>query len=254
MIFGKNKLAILIVAAMSASMLSSASAEVIYGDAADTTVSFASPTPPVDGGGTVGSTTASLTSGRNSGGTYFNTVFVVQLPSLGAVANPFTSAQFTFTIANTNAVDAFDSGLRHDLYGLGRRSSSAVQASDFYIGGADSTDATLVGGSIVTGGNAARFTSNVTKTTTGSAFVNYINAQYAGGAGAGDYVFLRLNVNKTNGSAFDISLYPATTANNAQKPQITYTAVEAVPEPTGMAVVGLVGGALALTRRRSIGE
>lgn len=116
------------------------------------------------------------------------TVYVFQLPDLGAGANPFQYAELSF-----NMVSKSDDLRGYDLYGLGRRSSSAVQTSDFYsqTSTADSTDATRLQQTIVNNNTPVGL---VSTTSGGNANLrSYLNAQYAGGAGAGEYVFLRIN-------------------------------------------------------------
>jgi hypothetical protein len=115
-------------------------------------------------------------------------VFVMQLPSLGAVANPFTSAIFRFHLVSKTGAP-----VNVDLYGLGSRSSATVLASDYYGQNAatDASDATLLQSDILSSTTATGVIS--TKSTGSTALKNFLNAQYASGAGAGKYVFLRLS-------------------------------------------------------------
>ncbi len=115
-------------------------------------------------------------------------VYVFQLPSLGAVANPFTSVKFQFYLSSKTGTAP-----NVDLYGLGRRTSSTVLASDYYgeTTTADPTDATFLQNNILISTTAVGVVS--TSSTGNTALINYLNTQYASGAGAGQYVFLRLS-------------------------------------------------------------
>jgi hypothetical protein len=151
------------------------------------------------------------------------TVYVFQLPDLGAVANPFTAATFTF-----NAVTKGGSSLRgHDLYGLGRRASSTVLTTDFYSQTSmpDPTDATRLQQTIM---NNSTPLGLVTTTAGGSAnLLAYLNTQYAGGAGAGQYVFLRINSRdvKTGVSYATLTMSEGGVAGPPDtRPRITYQA------------------------------
>jgi hypothetical protein len=115
-------------------------------------------------------------------------VYVFELPAWGSVTNPFTSASFRFNCISKNST------LRsYDLYGLGRRASGAVLAGDYYATNAvaDPTDATRLQTGILDNGTA---TGLVTTSPGGDDnLLAFLNGQYAAGAGAGQYVFLRLN-------------------------------------------------------------
>lgn len=116
------------------------------------------------------------------------TVYVFQLPNLGAVANPFTSASFSYNFISKNTT------IRgHDLYGLGRRASPTVLTSDFYsqTATADPSDATRLQQTIMNNTTPVGLVS--TTAGGGANLLTYLNTQYANGAGAGNYVFLRIN-------------------------------------------------------------
>ena len=142
-----------------------------------------------------------------------------------------------------------------DLYGLGRRASAAVLGSDYYgeTSVADPTDATRLQTNFLT----ASASSGVTTTSASgdSALIAYLNAQYAGGLGAGQYVFLRLNSRAAMGNNVR---YQLTMADGGQsgppdtRPRITYqTAVNQPPTITSindqMVTVNTPTGALAFT-------
>jgi hypothetical protein len=115
-------------------------------------------------------------------------VFVFRLPELGVVSNPFINADFTF-----NYVGKDGTLKNNDLYGIGRRLSPTVLGSDYYGRTAtlDPTDATRIQTSVLTDSTALGPVT--TSAAASTSLRNYLNAQYAGGAGAGQYVFLRIN-------------------------------------------------------------
>lgn len=169
-----------------------------------------------------GTTTAStmVVGGSGSPLTDRAAVFVLQLPSLGAVANPFTSSIFRFHLVSKTGTP-----LNVDLYGLGSRSSSTVLTSDYYGQNAatDASDATLLQSDILSSATATGVIS--TKSTGSTALKNYLNAQYASGAGAGKYVFLRLSTIAVPGGN---NRYTVTAANGGvagnqdTRPKIIY--------------------------------
>ena len=63
-------------------------------------------------------------------------VFVFQLPSLGNIANPFTTASFTSTLFS-QGVDQSPTNYNGDLYGLGVRASATVLTTDYFVGAND---------------------------------------------------------------------------------------------------------------------
>ena len=192
---------------------------VIYSDAADAGVTEV---PAIEN-----LTNPTSNCGNGGSSPYVNrcVVYVFQLPNLGAVTNPFVKASFTFNDAGNNgAPDATD------LYGLGRRVSSTVLTTDYY--GATTTadpNTTRLQASILTGSTSV---GNITTSTSGkTALLNYLNAQYAAGAGAGQYVFLRLNTAaaKTGINRATLTMAEGAAAANAGAgdnsiwPQINYT-------------------------------
>jgi len=171
-------------------------------------------------------------------------VFVFQLPNWGSLNNPFLTASFTFNVGvidsntNTNNLDA-------DLYGLGRRASNQVLVTDYYLGNAaDTTDAVRLQTSILDD-DTTPANSVVTTSAGGStALLNYLNAQYAGGAGIGQFVFLRLSPDANMTGTTGYNVYTADAASSTDPtvadnfPFITYTAV---PEPTAWLAWSLIG-------------
>ena len=115
------------------------------------------------------------------------TVYVFRLPDLGPRSSPFTSASFTFECV------AKQGGLHdNDLYGLGRRSEPEVLPGDYY-GRTGTVDpaASLLQAGILTDDSPIGMIN--TSPAGNNALRDYLNTQYASGAGAGEFVFLRLN-------------------------------------------------------------
>jgi hypothetical protein len=105
-----------------------------------------------------------------------------------------------------------------DLYGLAARDTNTVLASDFYVSGTPDSGNTFIQagyltststnghGSISISGGVTTPPPIVTGGAGNTALVNYLNAQYNGGIGAGRWVFLRLSpaTNAFNGNyAYD---------------------------------------------------
>jgi hypothetical protein len=210
--------------------VSSTPAATLSGDLADAAV---------DASSVNSAAAASLASGNPGSTNTSNAVFVFQLPSLGAVTDPFLTASLNVTLEGTNSIDGFNGGNHYDLYALGRRPSGSPVVSDFFLGASDSTDATLIQDDFITSANTARFSSDIGKTVSAGSLLSYLNTQYAGGAGAGEYVFLRVNPDFTPGGTFDrITFYSADAATSTFHPSIEYTAAP-VPEATSSLLLTL---------------
>jgi hypothetical protein len=81
--------------------------------------------------------------------------------------------------------------------------------------------------------------------------VAYLNAQYADGSGAGQFVFLRLKPDASvtvEGERFRLATADSAAAE-ALRPTLNYTA--AVPEPTTLALAGFAGLGLLARRHRA---
>lgn len=191
-----------------------ASAEVLSGDAADANV---------EENGTIYSATATaLYQGGSGVGNPLDraSVFVFQLPDLGTDATPFSTARFEFSL---ETITSLPPGA--DLYGLGRRASPTVLASDYYgeSSSADPTDAVRLQTNILTTSMSGRIMSSGTGST---ALRDYLNTQYASGAGVGQYVFLRLSSNATIDNVERYLISSANHATAANKPQIVYNFID----------------------------
>lgn len=178
-----------------------------------------------------------------------NYVMPFLLPTLPA-GHQFASADLRLQLFELHGTPA-----DADLYGLGARASSTVLASDYYQGVvADPSDATLLQQGLLTASSPLRTDANTgpfiyTSVSGNAALTAYLNAQYAGGAGAGTYVFLRLSPHlDTVPPGWNAYAVLTQDAGGAQeKPLLSYTTAP-VPEPTALA--GLVLSAGLLIRRR----
>lgn len=156
-------------------------------------------------------------------------VLPFRLPDRGAATNPFLSAYLSLHYRGKNSTVRGNV----DVYGLGRRSGPAVLTSDYWsaTGDPDPTDAAFLADNIVT----ADSTEYGLKIISNGALLNYLNAQYDGGAGAGDYVFIRLSTDapQTGGA----NRYNFTSADGGMSdpdlwPKIIFTAVAPNTPPT----------------------
>ncbi len=154
----------------------------------------------------------------------------------------------SFGIGQSSASNA----QQFDLYGLARRASATVLASDYYRGpsGGDTTDATLIQSAFIS--TTDIFVANAVTSTNaagGTALADYLNAQYASGAGAGQVVFLRMNVTDAYTTTNTrLSPHSVEAATSTLRPVINYTA--AIPEPAAMGFLTLCAAGALLPRRR----
>ena len=174
------------------------------------------------------------TADRVLAGTYSNTdrnaVFPFRLPNLGPSAT-FTGASASIAGVE-NAIGLRDWSL--DLYGLPARSDAAPLGADYFNGTID----TAAGVARVQDDFVPRNTSGtpVLKTSSagGSALASYLNAQYAGGAGAGKYVFLRLSPDAAGTNLPNDRIFKLATAEYGtilHKPTIGYTVSAVTAKP-----------------------
>ena len=142
-----------------------------------------------------------------------------------------------------------------DLYALSRVDASpTIFASDWYNGASPDPGATLIQASFFTpsspqGWDAAP--NNFTDATGDANLLGHMNTAYAGGAGAGQFIFLRLSYGSdtfaTVQDNYNINMAEADGAGEfAEDPVIFFTAV---PEPTTAGLFAL--GSLLLLGYRS---
>lgn len=147
-------------------------------------------------------------------------VFPILLPDLGSVINPFTEVSFIFNYESKQ-----NSPIGNvDVYGLGRRASSSVLTNDYWTGtpAVDPTDATLLAQDVIT----VNSTDYGSRTVSGVTLTDYLNAQYAGGAGAGQYVFLRLSTDiAQTGGASRYVITSAEGVSDTTRPRLVYSTV-----------------------------
>jgi hypothetical protein len=183
------------------------------------------------------SATTVLGSGGSSPFTDRSTVYVFQLPDLGAVANPFTNASFNFNYVSKEGTVPIS-----DLYGLGRRDASTVLAGDYYgqTPTADTSDATRLQTGILT--NATPLGPVGTSASGNTALLNYLNTQYASGAGIGKFVFLRLSstVPKSGVNRATLTMSEGAVSNltTDTRPRIAYT-TESGPGIGGLSAISM---------------
>ena len=142
-------------------------------------------------------------------------LFVFQLPNLGVVDNPFVAATLSFHV---DSLSTSPPGV--ELYGLGRRTMPEVLAGDYYgeTSTPDPTDATRIQTNILNGSTGT----GIINSSASSALAAYLNAQYDGGNGIGDHVFLRLT---TNAPISGLQRHFVTSADAAgdNGPRLAYT-------------------------------
>ncbi len=121
-----------------------------------------------------------------------STVLPFQLPNLGAVNNPFSTANLgvhLFEVGNATTTSA-------DLYAIRVDSSPSLLASDYYSGSTLDASATLLQEDFLTPSSTVSIPAepnNFTSAAGDAALVSYLNTAYNGGLNAGNYVFLRLS-------------------------------------------------------------
>lgn len=165
------------------------------------------------------------------------------LPDLGP-GYSFETASFRFQLFGKTEV--FPPTVGVDLYGLDRRASDTLLTSDHYSGSVADPGATLLKRNVVDPSTALGVYD--TDSATDAALVDYLNAQYEGGAGAGQYVFLRFSYAgdvPNENTAYDFLTQEA--SGVTEKPELTYTS--AIPEP-GAIALGAVAALTILARRR----
>lgn len=150
------------------------------------------------------------------------TVYVFQLPDLGPVADPFISSSLTFNYPASQGDNLTD----NDLYGVRSSASPTVLASDYYgqTSTPDPSGAMRLEEAILT---ESTLVGLVETSESGSAALrDFLNAEYASGAGIGRYVFLRLNSTgpKTGINRATLTMSEGGVASPTDtRPRITYS-------------------------------
>jgi hypothetical protein len=146
-------------------------------------------------------------------------VMVFQLPNLGAVEAPFQTAAFQAYLTQT----VTSGNVGGDLYGIARRAAPEILNTDYYgLTNTPDSNADLLEDDFLVEGMPINQSASTSETGDAN-LLDFLNAQYAGGAGAGEYVFLRLNVDADTSQRWKIASGDA--ASEEQKPQIRFTAV-----------------------------
>lgn len=205
-------------------------AATLYGLAADR---------EVDGAGVISN--ASTMRAGYSGSTGINPVVVFQLPALPA-GQEFSAASIRLYFQSLSGTPTFNG----DLYGIGASASPAVLSTDYFAGALDA-GSVLIQDNLVTPASGTG-----PKVSSAAALTDYLNAAYANGAGAGQYVFFRVNPDVA-GLTNNFTRYNAYSAEapggSYYYPSINYSTADAqvgwttVPLGGGGFVTGLVSDA-----------
>jgi hypothetical protein len=208
-----------------------------------------------------GSSTASGDRGRSLvglagfGTAPLNVVQSFQLPTLDPGVQ-FGSVTYSVPVSDFSF--GSNQGIQVDLYALPPGSTAAPSFADgYYIGSTpDTTNATLIASNFITPA-ATSVGGVVTLTDSSAALLDYLNAAYAGGSGAGSYVYLRLSPQSLPSSDGGYDIYSNNTggrseggADTSAVPTLTYTTA-LVPEPAVAGLPIVACGLLATRRRRT---
>lgn len=185
--------------------------------------------------------------GRSGSGGVVHRVWVMpfQIPDLGMVADPFTDASIKIRVTGTNGTLTGDNV---DMYALASRVQPTILPSDWFMAADDLTPGVVkLQDNFLT---TATVASDLYPTSPGAntLLLDYLNAQYAGGANIGSYVFIRLNMDKVgigSGDRYNLTTFNGVGASETEGNQLVYNTV---PEPSA-ALLGSLG-LLALFRRR----
>lgn len=170
-------------------------------------------------------------------------VIAFEIPALpaGASITSVTAQFYLDGLANASSIQG-----DADLYGLGKRSSASVQGSDYYLGAydGDSTDATALQNALVTKNSPVGAVSLNTNAQT--ALKNYFTTQYANGAGAGQYLFLRINHQTEQLTSRYWTFATSENATSSKRPTITVYYDVTPAAPSGLSAATTGSGSIAL--------
>ncbi len=192
------------------------------------------------GDGTVDATSVVDTGSFNAqaGQLVTDRAFIIpfQLPTL-ALGEVFGTADLRMMLFGQNAVaDDFNA----DVYGLNRMAGvSDILSSDFYIGAFDAS-ATLIQDNFFTPTSPGLGTPVNSDATGDANLAAWLNAQYSGGANAGQFVFLRVNADENPAGDARYDVLTQNAGGATEKPLITYSAVVPEPGTAGLLVLGLL--------------
>ena len=182
-------------------------------------------------------------------------VFFFQLPDLGSVSAPFSTA--TLSIGFSAYAGGGQNGIIADIYGLGVQATKTAQNSMYFVGANDTTGGVTKIADDFLSSSSYSANSLITTSVASSALADYLNAAYANGANAGKYVVLRISPESasqlTGASGYNLASF----SNATIAPFITYS-VAAIPEPSaiaaifGLAVLGCAG--ILRMRRNAVGK
>lgn len=200
--------------------------------AATITADVADAQPRSDGGVGQSNNTTMFSGAYYGAGPGLVPVFPFLLPTLGA-GESFDSATITLELASKFSNPTSFNG---DIVGLNR-----IDASPTVLGADWGASGSMLHDDFYT-------PASPTGVSTSNDFTAWLNTQYAGGANAGNYVFIRVDA-EGHSSGAEAFLVASANHGTLQKPTITYTA-SAVPEPSSTALLGLSCLALILRRRK----
>lgn len=180
-----------------------------------------------------------------------NVVFAFQLPNLGAITDPFASASLTSELFGLDTTPSLTYDA--DVYGL--TSTTAALAVDPAPAGLVAYEGVLDPSANFERIIASYYTptsSLIDPITASGTLASYLNDRYDGGAGAGEFVYLRLSPNAaaTLSTGYFVLGQEDATWDDVLPVVATFITYTAIPEPASALLVAASGLAL-LARRRA---
>ncbi|WP_269538016.1 PEP-CTERM sorting domain-containing protein [Cerasicoccus fimbriatus] len=231
------------------SFSASATVFTLISDTADTYIGLNSSDEPV-----IGDVNGGLLLNGDNNSAFNNldgaSILVFELPDLAGETLADATLEFTITGGSYLALGGsgtLPKGI--DLYGLRYNSASTVQISDYGFGDnpGNGTELQQDVFEITTNDNGSGWPSTISSDIPGGANIaSWIQSLYDSGAVAGDYAFLRLNLDDGTNNALFIASGNST--DISVRPNLTLTTV---PEPSiYTALFGLLTLGFVLQRRR----